>query len=97
MGVGLTSAVIFAAAWIGIATVIVLSPKQIIPPGALLLLVLLVPLVLYLWIVGNPFLCVMFLGAWDRFCAGPSFMWGGSFAQSGGVRPFEGPKFDFYK
>lgn len=71
MGVGLTSAVIFAAAWIGIATVIVLSPKQIIPSGALLLLVLLVPLVLYLWIVGNPFLCVMFLGGLGSFLRWP--------------------------
>ena len=62
MDVGLTTAVIFAAAWIGMGTVIALSPKQFIPPGAFLLMLLLIPLVPYLWIAGNPFLCVMFLG-----------------------------------
>lgn len=60
MDLGLTTAVIFAAAWIGLGTVIALSPKQFIPPGAFLLMLLLVPLVPYLWIAGNPFLAIMF-------------------------------------
>ncbi len=43
--VGLSSAIIFAAAWIGIGTLIALSPPRYIPPGAFLLMLLLVPLV----------------------------------------------------
>ena len=42
-------------------TVIALSPAKYIPPGAFLLMLLLVPLVPYLWIAGNPFLAIMFV------------------------------------
>ncbi len=97
MAVGLTSAIIFAAAWISIATAIALSPKQIIPPGALLLLVLLIPLVPYLWIAGNPFICVMFLGGVASFLRWPIVYVGRYFRAKWRREAFEGPKFDLYK
>lgn len=57
---GLNSAIVLAAAWIGIGTVIALCPRSYHPPGALLLLTLLVPLLPMLWIVGHPFLAAGF-------------------------------------
>ncbi len=97
MEVGLTTAVIFAAAWIGMGTVIALSPKQFIPPGAFLLMLLLIPLVPYLWIAGNPFLCVMFLGGVASFLRWPIVYLGRFIRAKMNGDPFEGPKFDFYK
>lgn len=59
--IGLSSAIVLAALWVGIGTVVALCPRKYHPPGALMLLVLLVPLLPYLWIAGNPFLAVMFV------------------------------------
>lgn len=97
MAVGLTSAILFAAAWIGIATVIAISPKRFIPPSALLLMVLLVPLVPYLWIAGNPFICVMFLGGVASFLRWPLVYFGRFFRAKWRREVFVGPKFDFYR
>lgn len=58
--IGLTSAVVFAAAWVVFGSVVAFLPRPYHPPCALLMLVLLVPLLPYLWIAGNPFLAVMF-------------------------------------
>ena len=60
---GLHSAIVFAAAWIVMGTVVALAPRAFHPPGALLLLVLLVPLLPYLWLGGHPVLAI-------GFCAG---------------------------
>ena len=54
------AAVICAAVWIGIATVVALCPRKYHPPGALMLLVLLFPLIPFLWIAANPFVAIMF-------------------------------------
>ncbi|MCO4826442.1 DUF2484 family protein [Amylibacter sp.] len=96
LDIGLFSAVAFAVAWIGFGTVIALSPKQFIPPGAFLLMLLLVPLVPYLWIAGNPFLCVMFLGGVASLLRWPIVYLGRFFRAKWRGEPFAGPKFDFY-
>ncbi|MDR6264762.1 MULTISPECIES: DUF2484 family protein [Rhodobacterales] len=59
--VGLNSAIVFAACWVGMGTVVALCRRPYHPPGAFLLLLLLVPLIPYLWIAGNPFIAVMFV------------------------------------
>ncbi len=58
--IGLFSAVVFAALWIVIGSVVAFLPRPYHPPCALLLLVLLFPLLPYLWIAANPFLAIMF-------------------------------------
>lgn len=57
---GLHSAIVLAACWIALGSVIALCPRAYHPPGALLLLVLLVPLLPMLWLVGHPFLALGF-------------------------------------
>lgn len=57
---GLASAILFAAIWIGMGTVIALQPRQYHPPGALLLLTFLVVLLPYIWIEGHPFFAIAF-------------------------------------
>lgn len=59
--IGLLSAVVFAAIWIVIGSVVAFLPRPYHPPFALLLLILLFPLIPYLWIAGNPFLAIMFV------------------------------------
>ncbi|MCP5074924.1 MAG: DUF2484 family protein [Rhodobacteraceae bacterium] len=67
------SAVVFAAIWIGMGTVIAFLPRRYHPPCALMLLLLLVPLIPYLWIAGNPFLAVMFLAGVGSILRWPLF------------------------
>ena len=95
--IGLSSAIVFAAAWIGMGTVIALSPKQFIPPGAFLLMLLLVPLVPYLWIAGNPFLCVMFLAGVGSLLRWPIVYLERFIRAKVQGEVFEGPEFDFYR
>jgi hypothetical protein len=59
--IGLFSAVVFAAIWIVIGSIVAFLPRPYHPPFAFLLLVLLVPLIPYMWIAGNPFLAIMFV------------------------------------
>ena len=96
MDFGLTTAIIFATAWIGMGTVIALSPARYIPPGAFLLMLLLVPLVPYLWFAANPFMCVMFLGGVASLLRWPIVYLGRFFRAKWQGEPFDGPKFDFY-
>ena len=60
MGVGLHSAIVLAAVWIAMGSFVALMPRAYHPPSALLLLVLLVPLLPYLWIGGHPVLALGF-------------------------------------
>jgi len=53
-------AVICALLWIGIATIVALCPRAYHPPGAFMLMLLLFPLIPFLWIAANPFVAVMF-------------------------------------
>ncbi len=69
----MTSAVVFAAIWIGMGTVIAFLPRKYHPPSALMLLVLLVPLIPYLWIAGNTFLAVMFVAGVGSILRWPLF------------------------
>lgn len=59
--IGLFSAVMFAAIWIVVGSIVAFLPRPYHPPCAFLLLVLLGPLIPFLWIAGNPFLAVMFV------------------------------------
>jgi hypothetical protein len=83
--VGLNSAIIFAACWIGMGTVVALLPRRFHPPGAFVLLMLLVPLVPYLWIAGNPFLAVMFLAGVGSILRWPLFYITRAMARSVGL------------
>lgn len=58
--IGLFSAVVFAAIWIVIGSIVAFLPRPYHPPFAFMLLLLLFPLLPYLWIAGNPFLAIMF-------------------------------------
>ena len=59
--IGLFSAVVFAAIWIVMGSIVAFLPRPYHPPCAFMLLVLLFPLIPYMWIAGNPFLAVMFV------------------------------------
>lgn len=96
LGVGLNSAIVFAACWIGIGTVVALLPVRYIPPGAFLLMLLLVPLVPYLWIAGNPFLALLFLAGVGSLLRWPIVYLGRFIRAKFTGEPFQGPKFDFY-
>ena len=93
---GLTSAIIFAALWIGMGTVIAVSPPRYIPPGAFLLMLLLVPLVPFLWIAANPLVCILFLGGVASLLRWPITYFGRFLRAKMQGTPFEWPKFDFY-
>ena len=54
-------AIIAAAIWILVATIVALGPRRYHKPCALTLLALLIPLLPYLWIAGNPFIAIMFV------------------------------------
>ncbi len=95
-GVGLHSAIVFAAAWVGIGTVVALLPARYIPPGAFMLMLLLVPLMPYLWIAGNPFLAVLFLAAVGSLLRWPIVYLGRYIRSKFTGEDFQGPKFDFY-
>lgn len=55
------TAVILLALWIVAATIIGLLPRRFHKPGAIPLMILLIPLVPLVWIKVNPFIAVMFL------------------------------------
>jgi len=55
------TAVILLALWIVLATIIGLLPRKYHKPGAIPLMILLVPLVPYVWHNVNPFIACMFL------------------------------------
>lgn len=83
---GLNSAIVFAAAWIGIGTVVALSPRAYHPPGAFLLLLLLVPLLPYLWIAGHPLLAVGFAAGVASILRWPFYYIGRAVLRRLGVR-----------
>lgn len=70
---GLHTAIILAAIWIGVATLVALGPRRFHKPFALTLLGLLVPLVPYLWIAGNPFIAIMFVAGVGSIMRWPLF------------------------
>ena len=60
-GIGLFSAVAFVAIWVVIASVVAFLPRPYHPPCAFMLLILLFPLIPYMWVAGNQFLAIMFV------------------------------------
>jgi hypothetical protein len=85
VGVTLNTAIVFAAIWIVMGTVVALLPRRFHPPGALVLLILLVPLLPFLWIAGNPFLAVMFVAGVASILRWPLFYIGRAMARRVGV------------
>ena len=70
---GLFWAVVVAAIWIGVATLVALGPRRFHKRFALTLLGLLIPLVPFLWIAGNPFIAVMFVAGVGSIMRWPLF------------------------
>ena len=83
---GLNSAIVFAAIWIGLGTVVALCPRAYHPPGALMLLVLLVPLLPYLWLAGHPLLAVGFVAGVASILRWPLYYIGRAILRRFGVR-----------
>lgn len=86
MGPGLHSAIVLAAAWVALGTGIALLPRRYHPPGALLLLVLLVPLVPYIWLAAHPLLALGFLLGVASILRWPLYYIGRALARKLGVR-----------
>jgi hypothetical protein len=57
----MTTAIALLAAWVVLATLIGLMARRFHWRGAILLMVLLVPLVPYVWVQVNPFIALLFL------------------------------------
>jgi len=55
------TAVILLALWVVVATIIGLLPRRFHKRGAIPLILLLIPLVPYVWVEVNPFIALMFL------------------------------------
>ena len=55
------TAIALLAGWVVLATLIGLMPRRFHWRGAILLMVLLVPLVPYVWVQVNPFIALLFL------------------------------------
>jgi len=57
----MTAAILCLAVWVVLATLIGLMPRRFHWRGAILLMILLVPLVPYVWVRVNPFIALLFL------------------------------------
>lgn len=82
----LYSAIVLAALWIGIGTVVALSPRAYHPPGALMLLTLLIPMLPMLWIVGHPVLALGFAGGMASMMRWPFYYMGRALLRYFGMR-----------